>query len=81
MCTGNVFLHICKYCNNFDHSIKKCPDVRAIMGLSYQEGSSIKDFIDKEEFSRKYAIVNKAMEFIQRFGPCRGFPYYSGITR
>lgn len=49
---------------------KKVPGkFRTIMDLSYPEGSSINDFIDKEEFSLKYITVDRAIEFITTLGP------------
>ena len=42
---------------------------RTIMDLSYPEGSSVNDFIDKEEFSLKYVTIDRAIEFIQLLGP------------
>jgi len=41
---------------------------RTIMDLSYPDGSSINDFIDKEELSLKYVTIDKAIEFIQFLG-------------
>ena len=46
---------------------KKTPGkFRTIMDLSYPEGSSINDFINKEELSLKYVTVDRAIKFILR---------------
>ncbi|XP_066911437.1 uncharacterized protein [Clytia hemisphaerica] len=38
------------------------------MDLSYPDGSSINDYIDKNEYSLKYVTVDRAIEFIQDLG-------------
>ena len=49
---------------------KKTPGkLWTIMDLSYPEGHSINDFIDKEEFSLQYVTVDKAVSFILELGP------------
>jgi len=48
---------------------KKVPGkFRTIMDLSYPEGSSVNDFINKEEFSLKYVTVDRAIEYILQLG-------------
>ena len=48
---------------------KKCPGkFRTIMDLSYPAGTSINDFINKEEFSLKYVTVDTAIRFIMELG-------------